>query len=215
MDDLALATPLWLAALAIGVNALVGALVGYLDPKRHWDVVGVTAFATVMGLGGGVLRDLLIGIPPQSLRTVWPAAVVILGVLVARGLTPWLRRHPRLLGPLDAVALAMFAMTGAASAAAHGLPWVSAVLVGVVSAVGGGVLVSVLRAEVPTILQPSRPHALLAALVALAYLAAARLDADLAYVLGAVLAVGLYAITERRQIRTRSLTVAPAPAPAA
>lgn len=189
MDDLALFTPLWLAALGIVVNALVGALHGYVDEHRHWDVVGVVTFALVMGLGGGVLRDLLVGVPPQSLRSAWPVLFVLVGVLMARVLAPNARRLPRLVGVLDALALALFAMTGAASAVSHGLAALPAVLVGTISAVGGGVIVSVLRGEVPTVLQPSRPQALLAALVAAAYLALARWDHDIAYVAGAALGV--------------------------
>jgi uncharacterized membrane protein YeiH len=207
MQDLALSTPLWIAALAVLVNALVGALHGYLDTHRAWDVVGIVTFALVMGLGGGVLRDLLVGLPPQSLRTPWPLAVVAVGVLAARLLVPAVRRRPGLLGPLDALALATFAMTGAATATAAGLPAASAVLIGTVSAVGGGVLVAVLRDEVPSLLQPSRPYALLATGVALVYLLVARHDADLAYVVGAVGAVLAHLAMSRARVRTRALTV--------
>jgi uncharacterized membrane protein YeiH len=173
-------------------------------------VVGIVTFALVMGLGGGVLRDLLVGLPPQSLRTPWPLAVVALGAVAARLLVPVVRRWPGILGPLDALALATFAMTGAATATATGLPTASAVLVGVVSAVGGGVLVAVLRDEVPSLLQPSRPYALLATGVAVVYLVVAAWDADLAYVVGAAGAVGAHVVLARVQVRTRTLTV-PAP----
>jgi uncharacterized membrane protein YeiH len=101
-------------------------------------------------------------------------------------------------------------MTGAATATASGLPTASAVLVGVVSAVGGGVLVAVLRDEVPSLLQPSRPYALLATGVAVVYLVVASWDADLAYVVGATGAVGAHVVLDRVQVRTRTLTV-PAP----
>jgi uncharacterized membrane protein YeiH len=207
MQTLALSTPLWIAALAIGVNALVGALHGYLDTHRRWDVVGVTTFALLMGLGGGVLRDLLVGVAPQSLVTPWPVCVVLVGVVVARLLAPLMRRHAELLGPLDALALATFAMTGTATAVAHGMPAVTAVLVGVVSAVGGGVLVSVLRGEVPSLLQPGRPQALLAAAVAVLYLAVSVVDSNVAYAVGAAAAVVAHLVTTGRQLSTRSLTL--------
>lgn len=209
MDDLALATPLWLAALSIAVNALVGALHGLLDEDRHWDVVGIATFALLMGLGGGVARDLLVGIPPQSLRSPWPLTFVLAGAALAALLAPWARRTPRLVGSLDALALALFAMSGAATAAAHGLPALSAVLIGVVAAVGGGVLVSVVRGEVPTVLQPSRPHALLAAAVSVVYLVVATWEPDVAFVVGAVLGVGVYLVAESRQVSTRPLTARP------
>lgn len=206
MTDLALSTPLWLAALTIVVNALVGALHGYLDETRHWDVVGVVTFALVMGLGGGFLRDLLLGLPAQSLRTPWPVLATLVAVVLARLVAPLAQRAPRVLGTLDAVALSLFAITGTATASAHGVPALPAVLVGVISAVGGGVLVAVLRGEVPDILVPSRPQALLAAVVGAAYLVLVRWDANTAYVASAALGVGLHLLAERREVRTRPLS---------
>lgn len=206
MTDLALATPLWIAVLTIVVNALVGALHGYLDRDRHWDVVGVVTFALVMGLGGGFLRDALLGLPAQSLRTPWPVLATLVAVPLARLVAPVARRVPRLLGGLDALALALFAITGTATATAHGVPALPAVLVGVVSGVGGGVLVSVLRGEVPSILVPSRPQALLAAVVGAAYLVVSRWDPGTAYVAAAMLGVALHLLADRRQVRTRPLS---------
>lgn len=206
MTDLALSTPLWLAVLTIVVNALVGALHGYLDRDRHWDVVGVVTFALVMGLGGGFLRDLLLGLPAQSLRTPWPVLTTLVAVVVARLVAPVAQRIPRLLGTLDVVALSLFAITGTATAAAHGVPALPAVLVGVVSAVGGGVLVSVLRGEVPSILVPSRPQALLAAVVGACYLVLAQWGSGTAYVASAVIGVALHLLAERREVETRPLS---------
>jgi uncharacterized membrane protein YeiH len=210
MDDLALATPLWLAALGLVVNALVGAMHGYLDDGR-WDVVGVISFGLVMALGGGVLRDLLVGLPPQSLRSPWPVLIALGGVALARLITPWVVRVPRLVGSLDALALGLFAITGAAVADAHGLPAITAVLVGGVAAVGGGVLVSLLRGEVPAVLTPSRPQALLAVVVSAAYLLVARWDAGLAYVVSAALSVVLFLVADRTAVTTRPVAVVTAP----
>jgi uncharacterized membrane protein YeiH len=67
------------------VNAIVGALRGILDESRDWDLVGVTAFALLMGLGGGFIRDLLIGnLPAESLRSPWFLATVFVGIAIAR-----------------------------------------------------------------------------------------------------------------------------------
>ncbi|MFN8157003.1 MAG: TRIC cation channel family protein [Candidatus Nanopelagicales bacterium] len=203
MTDLALSTPLWLAVATIVVNALVGALHGYLDERRHWDVVGIVTFALVMGLGGGFLRDMLLGLPAQSLRTPWPVLATLVAVPLAWLAAPLAQRLPRLLEALDAVALALFAITGTATASAHGVPALPAVLVGVISAVGGGVLVSVLRGEVPQILQPSRPQALLAAAVGGTYLALAGWDANAAYVVSGALGVAVHLVVAQRDVRTR------------
>ena len=70
VPDLAGSTPLWLGLVTVLVNAIVGALRGLLDRSRDWDLVGVSAFALLMGLGGGFIRDLLIGnLPAESLRS--------------------------------------------------------------------------------------------------------------------------------------------------
>jgi uncharacterized membrane protein YeiH len=45
----------------VGVNAIVGALRASIDDERHWDIVGLSTFGVLMGLGGGFIRDLLVG----------------------------------------------------------------------------------------------------------------------------------------------------------
>jgi len=170
IPDLATDAPLWLSLLTVGVNAVVGALLGYLDDSRHWDVVGVTVFALMMGLGGGFIRDTLLGqLPAQSLRSPWYLITILASaalVLVAGSRIP---RIQRVMTLLNAVALGLFAVTGAAAARGVGLPDLSGVLIGTASAVGGGVLVAVLQGKVATILVASSPHALLAALGATVY----------------------------------------------
>lgn len=203
MQDLALATPLWIAVLGVVVNALVGALQGYTDEHRHWDVVGVLTFALLMGIGGGIIRDLLLGeLPPSSLRTSWPIVAVVATVALARLVGSRVASMPLLLGSLDALALGLFAMSGVAAAVVHGLPAAPAVLVGVVSAVGGGVLVSVVRGEAAGVLQPSRPRALLAAVVAVVYLLLSRWDADAAYAVAAAIGVLAHLAAERWRLET-------------
>ena len=177
VPDLAGATPLWLALLTVLVNAIVGALRGILDESRDWDLVGVTAFALLMGLGGGFIRDLLIGnLPAESLRSPWFLATVFVGIGIARVGGRVVTRLDRLFTALNALALGLFAVIGASYATAFGLPFVSAVLIGTLSAVGGGMLVSVLQGEVPRILLAGAPNALLAVWGSTAYLAVAQID---------------------------------------
>ena len=83
LPDLATKTPLWLALLTVGVNALVGALRASIDDEHHWDIVGMATFAVLMGLGGGFIRDGLVGnLPVESLRTPW-YLLTVLGAIVA------------------------------------------------------------------------------------------------------------------------------------
>jgi uncharacterized membrane protein YeiH len=175
VPDLAGSTPLWLALLTVLINAIVGALRGTLDPTRDWDLVGISAFALLMGLGGGFIRDLLIGnLPAESLRSPWFIATVLVGITIVRYGGPLVTRLDALFIHLNALALGLFAVVGAAYATAFGLPFVSAALIGTLSAVGGGVLVSVLQGEVPRILLAGAPNALLAVWGSVAYLTVAR-----------------------------------------
>jgi pyruvate-ferredoxin/flavodoxin oxidoreductase len=101
------------------------------------------------------------------------------------------------------VAMGLFAATGTAAALAHALPVTSAALVGTVSAVGGGMLVSIVRDEVPEVVLASAPNALLAAFTSLVYAAARPLTPTTASLLAlGSLLVARY-LTWRFRVQTR------------
>ena len=163
LPDLATGAPLALALVTVLVNAVVGALRGYTDTTREWDIVGISAFALLMGLGGGFIRDVLIGnLPAESLRSPWYLVTVMVGIALVLLVGRRISHVQPVLVFLNAVAMGLFAVTGVAYATDAGLTFVPAVLIGTLSAVGGGVLVSVLQGQVPGILLASAPNALLA-----------------------------------------------------
>ena len=204
VPDLAGSTPLWLALLTVYVAAIVGALRGLLDTSRDWDLVGVSAFALLMGLGGGFIRDLLIGnLPAESLRSPWFLAAVVAGVGSAWVGDRIIARLDRLFVHLNALALGLFAVVGAAYATAFGLPFVSAVVIGTLSAVGGGTIVSVLQDEVPRILLAGAPNALLAVWGATAYLVVARWSPEAASFVGIAVVLVAQAVSLRLGLTTR------------
>jgi len=204
VPDLAGSTPLWLALLTVLVNAIVGALRGTLDRTRDWDLVGVSAFALLMGLGGGFIRDLLIGnLPAESLRSPWFLAAVIAGIMIVRYGGRLVARLDALFVQLNALALGLFAVVGASYATAFGLPFVSAVLIGTLSAVGGGMLVSVLQGEVPRILLAGAPNALLAVWGCIAYLTVARWSAAAASFAGIATVLIIQEVALRSGYTTR------------
>ena len=204
LPDLASETPLWLALTTVGVNAVVGALRAQVDDDRHWDIVGLSTFGVLMGLGGGFIRDLLIGnLPVESLRTPWYLTTVIGAIVVVLVFGQRLARVRILVTGLNALALGLFAIVGVAYALRADLPVISAMFVGVVSAVGGGVLVSVMKDEVPGILLTSAPNALVALLVTGVYALVDVWDPQIAGLAGIVTAVVAHFAARQLGLRTR------------
>ncbi len=107
----------------------------------------------VVGLAGGITRDLLIGIPPQTFRD-WRYLAVAAGSGVVTFVAhAALTRLERPILVLDAGGLALFCVTGASTALDHRVPPVEAVVLGAITGVGGGVLRDVLVREVPVVLR--------------------------------------------------------------
>ena len=204
VPDLATRTPLWLLLLTVGVNAILGALRASVDDEHHWDIVGMATFALLMGLGGGFIRDGLLGnLPAESLRHPWALVAVLGSIVIVLLVGQWLARVFFLVSVLNALALGLFAIVGTAYALRADLPIVSAIFVGSVSAVGGGVLVSLMKDEVPIILVVSAPNALVAILAAGVYAAVQVGNSRAAAVVGIIAAVLAHLATDRFNIRTR------------
>jgi len=122
--------------------------------ERGLDFFGITALAFTVACGGGIIRDLCIGaIPPAGLKN-WQYLVV---AIVATGLTVGLysivKRLKRPVLLFDTVGLSLFAVTGAQKALAYGNNGEVAILLGITTAVGGGVLRDILLNRVPVILE--------------------------------------------------------------
>lgn len=204
LPDLATSAPLWLALLTVGVNAVVGALRGSIDDSRHWDIVGLSTFALLMGLGGGFIRDMLIGnLPAESLRTPWFLTTVLGCIALVLVVGQRLAKVAPLVTLLNALALGLFAVSGTSAALRADLPVISAVFVGTVSAVGGGVLVSVMKDEVPGILLTSAPNALVAVLSSGVYAGVAVWSARAAAVAGIAAAIIAFYTADALGLRTR------------
>ena len=204
IPDLATQTPLWLALLTVGVNAVVGALRATIDDERHWDIVGVTTFGVLTGLGGGFIRDLLVGnLPVESLRTPWFLTTALASIVLVLFVGERVVRVQVVVTLLNALALGLFAITGVAYALRAGLPVMSALFIGVASAVGGGVLVSVLKGEIPSILVISAPNALVALLTSAVYAAVAVGNSRLAGVVAIVAGIVAHYGAQWLGLRTR------------
>src|SRR6476620_11238983 len=122
--------------------------------QRGLDLFGICAIAFIVACGGGIMRDLCIGAIPPAGLTNWRYLV---GAIIATGLTVGLfsivQRLKRPVLLFDAVGLSLFAVTGAQKALSYGHNAEVAVLLGTITAVGGGVLRDVLLNRVPVILE--------------------------------------------------------------
>ena len=133
----------------ISVFAVTGALVAV---RKNLDVFAALVLAGVTGLGGGFIRDVLIGaVPPAALEDWRYLLVPVVAGLLTFAFHPTLGRLERVVTVFDAFGLALFCVTGALKAVSYGLGPVPAALMGMVTGIGGGILRDVLAGRVPVI----------------------------------------------------------------
>ncbi len=145
--------PTVLLVLNLAGTFVFGLSGGLAAVQAELDIFGVMVLAIVVGLAGGITRDVLIGIPPQTIRD-W-RYVVVGG---ASGLFTFvahagLKRLERPILILDAGGLALFCVTGASTALDHRVGALEAVLLGAMTGVGGGALRDVLLRQIPVVLR--------------------------------------------------------------
>ncbi|MGE2729537.1 trimeric intracellular cation channel family protein [Mycolicibacterium vaccae] len=138
-----------IGTFAFGLNGALTAV-----RATHLDVVGVVTLGMMTALGGGIIRDVLIGsIPPATFVDWRYLALAVAGGVIAFLLGQRLDRLETPIVVLDAIGLSVFAVIGAAKALEYGLGVAPAVLLGVVTAVGGGTIRDALVGQVPTVLR--------------------------------------------------------------
>ena len=145
----ATAVPLWLDLLTVGIGALQGALFAIF--YKRFDLVGVIAVAIITGLGGGILRDLLLAIGRPAAMQDRYILTVVAAVITALIIGRWFKSAVNAVVFLDSVAMALFAVAGTYKAIINSTSELVAVLLGVVTAVGGGVLRDVVCRITPQI----------------------------------------------------------------
>jgi uncharacterized membrane protein YeiH len=116
------------------------------------DLLGIMVLAFVTALGGGIIRDVLLGAtPPDALRGwLYPAIAFAGGIvaLAASGLIP-----AQVLTTIDAAGLSLFAIAGAQKALDRGLPALTVICFGAITATGGGTARDILLTHVPAVLR--------------------------------------------------------------
>ena len=125
-----------------------------LAVRKNMDLLGVLVLACVTAFGGGVTRDVVINnLPPVAFQQgVYIVLALAAGVAVFFG-HKFVAQHGSVVALFDAVGLGAFTVIGARLGLAHAVPWWSAVLVGMMTGVVGGVLRDILGGEIPLILR--------------------------------------------------------------
>ena len=184
------------------------ALNGALTALRvaRLDIVGVVTLGMITAIGGGIIRDVMLGsLPPATFRDWRYLAVAVAGGLIAFTFGRHLDRLTRPITVLDAAGLSLFAVTGANKALLLGVGPAQAVILGAITGVGG-TLRDVLVRQIPSVLS-SGLYAIPALLGATAtvVLAELRVGGLATYVAAAALCFGI------RMVGVRYDLNAPAP----
>jgi uncharacterized membrane protein YeiH len=143
--------------IGVAVFALTGALVA---ARKGMDPFGFALLATVTGVGGGTIRDLLIGTrpvfwvgDPTDVLVCLIVAEIVFALGPARVAALEGGRQARLLLWADAVGLALFSIMGTARALAADVPFLSAIALGTITAAFGGIIRDILAGATPLVLR--------------------------------------------------------------
>ncbi|MBW4719081.1 trimeric intracellular cation channel family protein [Saccharothrix obliqua] len=140
-----------LELIGIAAFAASGALAAV---RARLDVFGVIVLALTTALGGGIVRDILLGVRPPAALVTWPYLAVAAGTgLVVFQFHPTVAKLRRSVLLLDAIGLGLFVTAGTTTALHLGAPPYAACLVGMTTGIGGGALRDVLLREIPLVLR--------------------------------------------------------------
>ena len=146
-------SPTLILVLNLAGTFVFGISGGMAAVRRGLDVFGAVVLATVVGLAGGIIRDLMIGRPPATFRD-WRYLAVAGGAgLVTSLMHPTIDRIQGPIDTMDAAGLSLFCVTGAATALAFGLGTAESIILGAVTGIGGGMVRDVLVGEIPEVLR--------------------------------------------------------------
>lgn len=143
--------PYFVDLIATFVFAISGALAAF-GKKMYEDIFGVAFTGFITAVGGGTLRDIILGVHPLA----WVAdgnfiIAIIAGVLLTVFFKRFIKRIPRTLFILDTVGVALYTILGVQKSLSLDVNPIAAIILGMVSAVFGGVLRDTLINEIPLI----------------------------------------------------------------
>lgn len=132
-----------------------------LAARKGFDLIGSLLLGSLVGLGGGVVRDVIINTgPPAAFSDPWYLLPPLVAALAVFFLFRSVDRLVNWLNLFDAAGLSLFCITGTLKALTAGLNPVSAILLGVTTAVGGGLLRDITANRVPQLFDPRDLYAI-------------------------------------------------------
>ncbi len=179
----------WIDLAAAAVFAITGALVA---SRKQMDIVGFAWLGVITGVGGGTVRDLLLGVPVFWVRDPTPLVVCLMAAVATYFTAHLVQSRWRLILWLDAVGLALVTLAGTGKAMDAGAGPVVAVVMGVITAAMGGIIRDVLGHE-PSIILRREIYVTASLLGAVSYVALTGLgiDRSAAMIISGLAAFGL------------------------
>lgn len=153
MHPIAFNTTLEEALNVVGmfVFAISGAL---LAVRKNYDIVGMAVLAEITAIGGGVLRDLMLGaVPPAAITDPFSFIAPIAATLLTFFAFERMSRIQAAVLVFDAAGLGVFCIVGTVKALAYGMNPITAIALGALTAVGGGIMRDVLAREAPAVMR--------------------------------------------------------------
>lgn len=195
--------------LGVFAGALGGGLEAMRNEEYDFDFIGVLGLALTSALGGGITRDIILQHgPPLAFQDVRYLMTALAGALLALAF----RGH---IGPktqtaivwIDAAAIGFFAVAGSIRALDGGLTVLPALILGVLTAVGGGALRDVISGRTPKIFESGQLYAVAALLGSASFLAAnsADLSRTTATSIGLIVGFSVRGLAMHYNLRTRGL----------
>ena len=133
------------------VFAVTGAVQGI---RHHLDVFGVTVLACCVGVGGGMVRDCIIGCTPVAALSNQHYIIICIstGLLSYATARFWIKKR-NIIKICDAIGLGVFTALGAEKGFTQGLGFTGIILCGVFTAIGGGIIRDLLTGKIPVVLK--------------------------------------------------------------
>jgi uncharacterized membrane protein YeiH len=175
------------------VGVFIGGLTGTLVARRfRYDITGIWALALVTGLGGGMIRDVLLQAgPPLALVEPRYLPTVLVATAIGALFGPRVESLKRTILVADAFSISVFAVAGTLRTFDTGFDAWPAVLLGVITAVGGGLIRDVMTGTTPPIFQRGELYAFAALGTSLTVVVMRELDISRGFIVFAALAVGV------------------------